>query len=323
MSRKIVVFLIWALSIQNVENIEKLSCKFSKVKATLDKLEPYKCVLQQQDKLPEFHAKNIPQISNDQVTAVIASSGIILTHFTRKICETYPNVLEIDFRDANVEVVDENSFENCKHLAFLMLSDNKIVELPQNLFKMNQNLEKLLIKNILINSVPKNLLKNQQKSLKILHLTSKLSFKIPENFFSFFENLEDLWIGNVKNFNFEWIKNLKRLKILSITSCQIEKIPQQTFSNLQNLENLRLSENNLLTICAESFGNLPNLKHINFSFNNITAIDEALIDNTGVVSMDMTGNSCANGMLEDIGEEKKDRLKKMLKKCFENYHGCQ
>lgn len=320
MIRKFILLIFCELLIKNVENFEVLSCKFSKLGTECVNVNSYKCDIQEEDKTLEFQPKNLPQISNDQVTAVSANSDKILTHITSKICETFPNALEIDVRNTKVETLDENSFENCKNLAFLMLSDNKIKEIPEKLLNENQNLEMLLMENTLIESVPQNFLKTQQKSLKILHITSKSSYKVPENFFNLFENLEDLWIGKVENFNFEWIKNLKSLKILSITNCKVDKIPTNSFNKLKKLEKLNFSKNNLQTICAESFGNLPNLRNIDLSFNKITAIEEAFIDNIGIVSMDMTDNDCAH---EKFDDSNKDNLKKMLEKCFENYNECQ
>jgi Leucine-rich repeat (LRR) protein len=313
MNRKIILLIFCAIFIGSAD---LLTCKYSKIGFKCFQSDSYKSDIQEQ----EFQPKNLPQVSNDQVTAVSATSDANLTHLTSKICETFPNALEIDVRNTKVEFLDENSFENCKNLAFLMLSDNEIKEVPEKLFDMNSNLEMLLMRNILISSVPQNFLKTQRKSLKILHITSKSSYKVPESFFNLFENLEDLWIGKVENFNFNWIKNLKNLKTLSITNCKIDKIPENTFNILKNLENLNLSENKLQTVCAESFGNLPNLRNIDFSFNKITAIEEALIDNTGVVSMDMTGNVCANSKIED---NNKENLKKMIKICFDNFNGCQ
>lgn len=320
MIRKIILLIFCELLIKNVENFDVLSCKFSKLGTECVNVNSYKCDIQEEDKTLEFQPKNLPQISNDQVTAVSVNSDKILTHITSTICETFPNALEIDVRNTKVETLDENSFIRCKNLAFLMLSDNKIKEIPEKLLNENLNLEMLLMKNTLIEFVPQNFLKNQQKSLKILHITSKTSYKVPDNFFTLFENLEDLWIGKVENFNFKWITKLKSLKILSITNCKIDKIPAKSFNNLKNLEKLNLSENNLQTICAESFGNLPNLRHIDFSFNEITAIEEALIDTTGVASMDMTLNVCANEKLED---NNKENLKKILEKCLKNYNECQ
>ncbi|KAL7013754.1 hypothetical protein ACKWTF_015562 [Chironomus riparius] len=323
MSRKIVCIVFCALLIKNVQNIEDFSCKLSKIDSKLHKTNSYKCELQQQHNQPEIHAKNIPQISNDQITAISATSDATSTHFTSKICETFPNVLEIDFRNTKIETFEEASFRKCKNLAVLMLSDNKIKEIPEILLNENQNLEMLLMENILIDSVPRNFLKSQRKSLRTFHITSKSSYKVPEDFFSLFQNLEDLSIGNVVNFNFEWTKNLKSLKTLSITSCKIHKIPDNSFNDLKKLENLSLAENMLKIICADSFGILPNLKHIDFSFNEITAIDEVLIDNTGVVTMDMRGNGCANDKSEGSAANSKETLKEMLKKCTENYNGCQ
>lgn len=72
------------------------------------------------------------------------------------------------------------------------------------------------------------------------------------------------------------------MKYLYMASNFITDIPKNAFVNLQNLDSFSVASNNIKMIHADSFGFLPNLKYINVDNNQVNAVDENLIDYTGV-----------------------------------------
>lgn len=156
--------------------------------------------------------------------------------------------------------------------------------------------------------------------LRRVYLQSAGIQRIDDSSFRNCANLEYLSFFNnslsvLEQNSFVGNQNLERLLFVKT---DIEELPANIFSPLVRMDTLWILESSLKILHSESFGDLPNLKIAHFNFNQINAIDERLIDNTGIVEVFMPGNVCFGGMVND-GTPTRSHLREVLARCFENY----
>ncbi|XP_070489949.1 leucine-rich repeat-containing protein 15-like [Chironomus tepperi] len=106
---------------------------------------------------------------------------------------------------------------------------------------------------------------------------------------------------------------------LYLYSNQIEELPIGIFSPLTKLLTLQLQNNKLKVINSNSFGVLPNLTTVVFQTNQIDAIDENFVDFTGVKTIYMISNKCANATITDTSSSR-SAMKLALRTCFDNFN---
>ena len=87
---------------------------------------------------------------------------------------------------------------------------------------------------------------------------------------------------------------------------------------MANLKEIALDQNKFKVINSDWFGILPNLESIYLIMNQIYAIDEKLLNNTGVTNIDMRRNICADKNILDPSDSK-EIMRLELRQCFENY----
>lgn len=251
------------------------------------------------------------------ISAYITSETPIIPSI---ICEKYKNLIRISFSMTGLSKIDENSLKNCAKLTSLDIYPENIVDgLDENAFIHNLELQQIHMAVTNLTSLPENVFRNQQK-LEFLWLRSNLFSDLPKNVFKPVKNLIGLGLDSnlFTNLRPEWFEPLENLKYLQLTNNQLEELPANIFSSLVNLEQISLDQNKFKVVHSDWFGFLPNLKEIYLIMNQIYAIDEKLLDNTGVNEIGMLRNVCADKNIVD-NSSTKELIRSVLKQCFENY----
>ena len=120
--------------------------------------------------------------------------------------------------------------------------------------------------------------------------------------------------NSIEILNLAWFENLQYLEFLNLAFNKISNLPKNIFDVLINLSEIWLAGNKLKIIHSDSFGNNLELAKIDLRANMIRAVDEKLIDYTGVNKIDMKGNVCSQ---EEING--RNELMEKLQRCFKNY----
>ena len=183
-------------------------------------------------------------------------------------CKRFPNLEVMRIDNGFLRTIDEDSLESCKQLKHLVLTGNRIPELPENLLIANTNLEKFYIFNNQLTTLPENLFLNQ-KELEELYLDENQINSLPSNIFHPLIKLEVLDLNNNKLelVNPEWFVNLQNLKWLGLSGNQISEVPPKCFESLKNLERLWIYENKINYLHPDSFDGLQSLQALSL-FNN-------------------------------------------------------
>jgi len=259
-------------------------------------------------------------MTDNDIERIYSPTGSNSTNVPSIICEKFKNVEYIYLLSMGIKKIDEHSFKNCKILFYLDLGFNQIDTIDEKSFSENTELHYLYLLYNELTSLPENVFLNQQKLVTLWFDYNRIS-NPPKNVFDPLENLRELDLrGNqIKNLKVRWFEKLENLKNLYLVSNQIEELPKNVFSPLKNMDLLDLYNNKLKTIHANSFGILPNLTTINMMFNFIDAVDERFIDNTGVISLNMQNNNCANVFIFDDSTSR-ETMRNDLQNCFNNYN---
>jgi len=120
--------------------------------------------------------------------------------------------------------------------------------------------------------------------------------------------------NSIEILNSTWFENLQYLEFLNLAFNQISNLPKNIFAVLINLSEIWLAGNKLKIIHSDYFGNNLELAKIDLRANMIRAVDEKLIDYTGVNKIYMKDNVCSQ---EEING--RNQLMKTLQRCFKNY----
>ena len=83
--------------------------------------------------------------SDDDVVIVRSTFGSYSSLFPSMICEKFKNLKCLDFKDLGVQLVQNNSFDNCPNLEKLLINIAINAELPDNLFNSNSKLSSVMI----------------------------------------------------------------------------------------------------------------------------------------------------------------------------------
>ncbi|XP_070489894.1 leucine-rich repeat-containing protein 15-like [Chironomus tepperi] len=233
--------------------------------------------------------------TDSHVRYITSSSESYTMNIPSIICEKFSNTTTIELLGMGVQKIDEDSFKNCKDLSYLDLKDNNIKTIDENSFKQNFVLNYLLLWFNKITEIPDNSLASQH-NLLVLDFESNQISNLTENVF----------------------KSLISLRFLYLENNLIEELPKNIFTGLSNVLTIRMDNNSLKIIHADSFGILPTLNTVNLASNQIEAIDERFIDNTGITTLNLINNECANSNIVDITLSRL-LMRTMLSQCFRNY----
>ncbi|CAG9798455.1 unnamed protein product [Chironomus riparius] len=326
---------------------QKLNCSFS-----IGHQSVYSCFLKVDNpnglaNFTEITGTHLPEMTNEDVTKVAYGSLKNTTTPPPIVCETFQNPTEVFITETVIKSI-KDSFRYCSKLKKIEIYLNNLfqrdsMEIDEDAFVGNPELRLISAWNNRIKSLHENVFRNQNK-LMYLWLNNNEISDLGDDIFLPLHNLLqlDLWSNQIKVMKRNWFRNLTKLEDLWIAVNQIESLPPNAFNNMVNLKMLALSanelkelpnnifsslkslkiiyleHNKLKEIHSESFGYLLNLTHIYLTNNQIDAIDERLINNTGVTYIDMRNNTCANVNITD-NSTSRDVMRNALQKCFENY----
>ena len=105
---------------------------------------------------------------------------------------------------------------------------------------------------------------------------------------------------------------------MNLNANQINELQTDIFVPLTSLETIELRSNRIKEVKSDSFGILPKLRTLDLGYNLINAIDEQLIDNTGIAIISLSKNRCYGTDIYD-NSTAKDDLFLELQNCFKNY----
>jgi len=297
MSLRILIFIFGFIFLLNLNFIrgqsEVLSCSYS------GSTNSYTCSLTiiNPNGLNNFTGINgmhLCGMTDEDVRYVYGAAGST-PNIPSIICEKFKNTKKIEIFARRLQIIDEDSFQNCKNLTHLDLKNNKIRQFHKNAFKENPELNQLLLWFNEIAELPEDPFTNLQKLVRLDFELNKIT-KLPENIFNPLTGLHVLYLE----------RNL------------IEELPINAFSGMQNMSIFVIHNNKLKIVHADSFGNLPMLKEVYMYNNQIDAIDERFINNTGITSFELRYNLYVNKDLSD-NTVSRENMRRELKVCFENY----
>lgn len=233
--------------------------------------------------------------TNDDVDTVYIGGGFT-TNIPRIICDTFPNLYEVDFFNAGLTGIDDNAFSGCSQLGRIFLSYNRISSISENAFVNLREVTYIHLGDNLLTTIPENLFANQQNVTDLI-LSYNFFTEIPAGLFRPLENLQTMYLGNLNltSINNQWFTANSRLtylylghnritlsanmfsgiesvRAISLAFNQLSEIPPGTFAGLPSLQTLDLYWNNLTTLPADSFPGIDQLINIDLSRNPLETI---------------------------------------------------
>lgn len=231
----------------------------------------------------------------------------------------------INLKDNNLDQIQPDIFRNLLFLEKLNLDENYLgSEHPMVIDIKSASMQNLDLSNNGIVELPENLI-YQTSNLKDLKLSSNYISLIPKEFFINSENLQELSLDrNRLSLMFSnAFKYLHKLEILDLDYNIIAYVDCDLFFNMTNLKVLKLNGNLLYAMCPTSFlttseifgleisqnaiGNLgynplvplrslKQLKKLDLSHNNVEFLDESfgLRDNVQLVVLLLNNNKIYN-----------------------------
>lgn len=297
----------------------QLSCSFSNT------FHGYTCslLIVNPDGLNNFDTvigMHVPPLTDDDVQAVLIRPGSNSTNIPSILCQQYRNLRHIAISSIGIQRIDDFSFENCPSLTFLDLFNNQITTVHENAFLRNTQLQTLYLYNNPITTLPENLFQSQSGLVTLWLMQNRIA-DLPPNIFRPLQNLNELDIrtNQIRNLRPEWFANLPRLTNLVLTNNFIADLPSNVFTPLSSLTWFTIQNNDLTIVHGNSFENLPILRSINLSGNRIDAIDENLIDFTGVSFLSTIGNICSSRSITD-NSITRAVMRAELSVCIRNYN---
>ncbi|CAH1710037.1 unnamed protein product [Chironomus riparius] len=268
----------------------------------------------------------------DNIISIFIVLLNLILSFGQKLSCTYANNEEFEY-SCYMTIQNPDGLNNFtdisgEHLAgrsdydvqnIIRTISSKSINVPSIICNKFQNTKTFAFGSIGVERVDENTFDGCKELTRLWLYDNKISY-LPKNIFDPLVNLEDLAISNnkISSISIEWFTNLVNLEVLYLHNNQIEDIPKKVFRSLKQLSKLYLTSNNLKVIHSESFGMLPNLKEIYIYINQINAIDERMIDLTGVEIIDMNDNVCASGRIIDDSATRQS-MRNALQRCFDNY----
>lgn len=189
------------------------------------------------------------------------------------ICQQFPNLDELFIQDSHVQIINEQTFEDCRHLGFLNLNGNEITTIPDFTFINNPNIFTIELYNNRISRIEpnafaglevelidmeRNLLTEidgrwfepSKEYLTYIYLAANRIRDVPDNTFETLSNLRTLDLGINPELNLSpfALNGLQGLQLLHLDECGISEVNPLWFKGLQELRLLMLNENQIETL---------------------------------------------------------------------------
>lgn len=225
-----------------------------------------------------------------------------------------PNLVFLDLRDVLALEITDDAFENLPNMKTLLLSGNKLTEIPRAVLRLKnlsvldmqnnspndeyhvyfnirqvefRNMTSLLRLNLAFNGLA-HLFDNSFKDLPFLQELSLKNSSVYHIQKMAFASLTELRILNLMNNIIsdhavpDVFFSLTKLKELVLTGCRIQFLNKggiNPFRNLKSLEYLALDKNSLMTLAPTDFPALVSLTRIDLSYNLLISWDKRLFQN--------------------------------------------
>lgn len=115
---------------------------------------------------------------------------------TKDLCETFPALTSINFREIGIEEIKEDAFHACNELTELILDRNKIKEIPETTFLHTKNLIYLDVGYNDLREFPLELLKENKKLSDLIAWGNDFSDIEAEQIVDFLPSLEKFAVDN-------------------------------------------------------------------------------------------------------------------------------
>lgn len=208
--------------------------------------------------------KYLPQHVGDSFPnlVVIKAYGCAIKSVNKLNFNGLTKIRNIDLNKNQLEIIEENSFDDAVDLADIYLDDNKLSDLPSKVFEKLNQLNGLFVKNNQLRNLDAALFKNNKK-IALLHLTDNKLQTLPSGIFDGLTEVRQLWLnGN-----------------------EIEDLPPHIFDDCDSLIDLDLSRNKIQIINANWLKKLIPLREVSFSRNPLNFIDLTIFGNNTNLSM--------------------------------------
>ncbi|CAG9811906.1 unnamed protein product [Chironomus riparius] len=213
------------------------------------------------------------------------------------ICQQFPNLDELFIQESHVRVINEQSFEDCRHLAFLNINGNEITSIPDFTFINNPNIFTIEMYNNRISRIEPNAFAGlemelidlegnfiteidgrwfepSKQYLTYIYMAGNRIRDVPEDAFETLSNLMSLDLGLNPELSLtpHVFQRLQGLQRLYLDGCGISEINPLWFNGLQELRFLLMNENQIDNLQPGVFDNLPTLYTLDLGLNRITMV---------------------------------------------------
>lgn len=280
----------------------------------------------------EIYGEHVKNKSDEDVKSLSLHLVQNTREFPSLICQKFKKLTSIIIDavfEHKIEIIDENSFRNCKNLHELGLTRNPIGKVLRNLLASQSKLKILRLAEDNIDELAPGAF-DTLSGLKNLSLDVNDLKILPRGIFHKLVKLEYLSIcrNDLKTLDLKLFHGLTNLRVLLMVSNQIASLPENLFHDLNALEELWLNNNKLTVLHYDIIENKPNLHVLAFDLNQIIAIDVKFQNSSNLQTLKKVrawSNDCVDNY--DVTTEVKSdmtHISKMfetiLNRCFENYH---
>lgn len=266
-----ILFIISSLLAVAVAQEPTISCRY------YDSFESYGCDLVIDNPggfndFTEISGIHLEGFTNDDVDVIYLMSGVS-TNVPSIICETFPNLVSVNYFSMGLTEIDDSAFSGCSAITSINLSLNRIASISANAFVSLSDIRFLYLDSNALTTLPENVFASQQ-SLSTLDLNFNNFVNLPAGIFRPLENLETLFLGyaNLETINSQWFASNDRLHFLYLIGNRLT-ISVDSFDGLDALRTLIMGYNNINDIPAGAL-NLPNLEFLYLNGNNFTELQE-------------------------------------------------
>lgn len=209
------------------------------------------------------------------------------------LCRQFPNLQDLYIDESFLEVINEDSFEDCRNLEWLDLYGNALTSVPDFTFANSPNLAFIYLLHNQISHVAPNAFAGtsltmldfdhnqlseidprwlqQTTNLQYLYLTFNVLRDIPEDAFDGLTRLELIGLGvnQLTTLPSRLFHPLSSLRYIYLHQNQLTEVDPQWFESLQALEFVTFYRNQIADIPAHTFVNNVNLHEVDFGFNRL------------------------------------------------------